>query len=398
MMLLLVVLACTNSHKSAADSGRETTDSTDSVSTAYDDTAGDSEAPAGPWEAGQHAEITVDGQVLLVGTVEGVSSSAPLLFALDTGADRFYVDADLDAPSRGNVQFGEVVLENQGLRSLELAEAEAAIGWDLAGLAGQPLFESRVTAFNYPASTVHFFDELPSDAPPQAQGSAATLPYTLTAGIPVVELELGGGPLSLIADTGSGVTLVTESAFAALDDGNRPRLDGYLWLTSYGQDEGFVTRIPAVDLGDHVVPETWAVVVPDDNHLLGLLTSVGLDVDGFLGFPFYREHVWVSDGPGTTFRAWFAADRAHVDPQEWQRVGVEPMWVDGRVVVGMLYRPSSAEGVLELGDVLVSLDGIDVTSLSLDDVKRQLRGEPGSVVVVGTDRGDFSVARDDLLP
>lgn len=334
---------------------------------------------AAGWPDGTPARITVDGQVL----IEGAFGAVPAAwFALDTGADRLYVDDALAPDGPVDLALGPVLLPDVHLRATSLAAAEAAIGWDLGGLAGQPLFEGRVTAFDYASSVVHFFDERP-DSPDDPE----VLPYTIVEGVPVVSLDLGGGPLALLADTGSGVTLLDESAFAALDTGG-PRLGGYVWATSYGSDEGFVARLP---------DGTWTVVVPDDNHLLPLLARVGLQIDGFLGYPWYRERLLGVDGLAQAYLSWPATGGA-TDPHEWHRVGVEVEQDGDGARVSMVFSPSAAEGVLAVGDRILAVDGVDAADLTLDEVKRALRGEPGGTVTITTERGDVTVEREDLLP
>lgn len=330
---------------------------------------------AAGWPEGTPVHVTVDGQVLL----EGAFGDVTAWFALDTGADRLYVDEALDPGGPVDLALGPVTLPDVRLKATSLADAEAAIGWDLGGLAGQPLFQGRFTAFDYAGSVVHFFDERP-DGPDEPE----VLPYTLVEGEPVVSLDLGGGPLALLADTGSGVTLLDESSFAPLDTGGA-RLGGYVWATSYGSDEGFVTRLP---------DGTWALVVPDDNHLLPLLARIGLEIDGFLGYPWYRERLLGVDGIALAYLSWPAEPA--VDPHEWDRVGVEVEQDGDAVRVSMVFSPSSAEGVLAVGDRLLAVDGVDVAGL--DDVRRALRGEPGSTVTLTTEAGDVTVARDALLP
>lgn len=354
--------------------------------------------PASPWDDGIAATVTLDGQVLLAADVGGAfDASGPLWFALDTGADRMYVDEELTRSKKTDLTLGPVTLSDVRLEATSLLDAESWVGWDLAGLAGQPLFQGRIVVFDYPRSEVHFFDEIPAEAPTGSPGTE--LPFTLNHDIPLVDVDVGGGPLTLIADTGSGVTLLTEGAFEAIDDGSLPRLGGYLWATVYGSDDAFLTRLPSIAFGEGgEIEGTWAVIVPDDNHLLPLLASIGLDVDGFLGFPFYREMVWAADGVASRFVGWKADDRDHIAANEWRRVGIEPRLEGRDIVVGMVYDPSDAADKLAVGDRLLSVDGSPTAGDTLDGVKARLRGEPGTTVSIETDRGELSVAREDLLP
>ncbi|MDP7115296.1 MAG: PDZ domain-containing protein, partial [Myxococcota bacterium] len=238
----------------------------------------------------------------------------------------------------------------------------------------------------------------------------STSVYSLPSSIPVMEASVSGpggqADIDLIADTGSGVTLLLESVFDAIDDGSLLRLEGYIWGTNYGFDDGFLTRIPTLSAGDGAAADvaySWAVVIPDDNHLWALLEGNGIFADGFLGYPFYRRFVVGVDGHEDRYLWWPYEGDDHVDPQEWTRIGVEPTWRDGGFTVEMLYRPSDAEDQgIEVGDRITAIDGTDLTGSTLDDLKHLLRGDVGDTRVLDLQRGDldiqFTVSIDDLLP
>lgn len=367
-----------------------------------DDTATDTGDDTGPaWPAGEALTVTLDGQPLLQGTYNG----AAVLWALDTGAESIFLDASLDDGSQedgaGTVTIGSVTLTEQEVHAIDLSEARAYIGADVRGLAGQPLFQGRFTVLDYAASTVLFAETWPDGEPP-GSSSHALLSWELQGGLPVVEVDLGvGEPVRLIADTGSGVDLITESRFAAIDDGTLPRLDGYRWVTTYGEDAAFVTRLPAIQVVDVTIAGTWAVVVPDEHHLSRLLELAHIDAEGFLGYPFFRTCTVGVDTEA--FVLWPVNSTDHLDPDEWRRVGMEPTWRDDGFTVEMVYSPSDAadQGV-RVGDRLVSIDGQDLSDWTLDQVKTALRGEPGTSRTLTVDRGgaatNIAVEVQDLLP
>lgn len=358
---------------------------------------------ADAWSSAYPLSVSPDGQPMLAGSLDGVDC----LWALDTGASSFFVDDDLATGSRGYraaVTVGPVSYEEARVQPLDLAEVEAYLGVDLGGLAGGAFFADRVVVLDYPGRRAWFHDALPEDAPPGTTGVAADLPYALQADVPVVELDVGAAaPVPLVADTGSGVTLIPESVFAGIDDGTLPRLEGYVWKTTYGEDDAFVTRIPSLGAGDLAVAGTWAVVVPDDHHLAALFERAGIAARGFLGYPFYRELVVGVDGPGSAFRLWGAEGGGQVDPREWTRVGVELVQRDGGFLVEMVYRPSDADdrGLIP-GDRVAAVDGAALDGLSLDEARALLRGEAGETRTLSLSRQDgdldVDVAVDALLP
>ena len=349
------------------------------------------------WPRGEPMTLTLDGQPLVEGQFDG---GPTLLWALDTGADGMYLDRDL-APGvlnpEGELRLGATELGELTLRALDLREAEAFLGVDLGGLAGQPFFAERVVTLDYAAARLIVGDALPEGTPAAARGTVATLPVDLDLGIPVVELDLGiGEPVAFIADTGSGVTMITESQFAALNDDSLPRLHGYVWATNRGRDDAFVTRLPTLRADGENIDGSWAIVVPDDHHLADLLRLAGLPSQ-FLGFPFYRRGALAVDGPAEEFTFWPYA--AGADPDEWRRVGVELTWREGSAVVEMLFSPSDAEdaGVL-VGDRVLEIDG--VIPGSLDAARLLLRGTGERLLRLsrGEDELSLTVSAQDLLP
>ncbi len=377
-----------------------------------DDATGDDDtSEPGPWDDGSAIVVTVDGQAMIEGSFDG---EGPIWWALDTGAARTYVDEEITGTSNnviGDVVIGPLAFEDKQVGSVELADAEAFIGWDLGGLAGQDIFEDRFVTLDYAGLQAHFMDGIPDDPPPGTGDAPAFISsYDLPSSIPVMAAQLSGGggqvEIDLIADTGSGVTILLQSVFDAIDDGSLPRLDGYVWGTNYGFDDGFLTRIPVIAVGDAErveVEQTWAVVIPDDNHLWGLLEGNGIFADGFLGYPVYRRFALGVDGFEDRYLWWPYVADDHVDPREWTRIGVEPTWREGGFTVEMLYRPSDAEtqGV-EVGDRIIAVDGTDLAGATLDELKHLLRGDVGESRTLDLLRGDLAlqitVAIDDLLP
>ncbi len=389
----------------------DATDDDDSAGDDDDSAGDDDDSAAGPWDQGWPIQVPVDGQALIEGSWE---DSGPVWWVLDTGAARTYADSALtgeDSFATGDLVIGPLSFPDTQVSCTDLAEAEAFIGWDLAGLAGQDVFRDRFIAIDYRRQLAFFADEIPVEAPPgSGEGTAASTAYDLPSGIPVGTFTLEGATTrdaALIADTGSGVTLLLEEVFDDIDDGTLPRLEGYVWGTNYGTDDAFVTRLPAIVAGDGSprvrVEGSWAVVIPTDNHLWPLLEGAGIVADGFLGYPFYREQIVGVDGWNDRYAWWPQEQLDHLDPGEWNRVGIEPSWRDGAFWVEMVFDPSDAwdQGV-QVGDEIVAVDGLDMATATADDVKRALRGQVGDTVGLSLLRDGQEMALTleirDLLP
>jgi predicted aspartyl protease len=334
--------------------------------------------------------------------------TAPSLLVVDTGAIRTAVDKSMlrdveNGVGKVTIRFGNgVVLANYEVLAVDLSTARDHIGAPIMGLIGQDLVERYYFGLDYRNARAYVSEAPPSEPPP---GFAATdsvnLPYELVQGLPIVTVRIGGKSARLLADTGSGVTLLVRSKVdpAALSKG----LDGYFWHTSYGSDPATIIRVPSIEVGSREVKQTWAVVVPDDNHLAAVFKALKIEIDGFLGYPVYREFFVGVRGAEKRYELF---PNAAVDPlslTEWNRVGIELSRSAGSVLVDMVFSPSdaSAKGVMR-GDVITSVDGAAVASLDLDAIRHLLRGDVGStrrlnVVRQGVEQA-IDVRVDALLP
>lgn len=328
------------------------------------------------------ALLPLDGQLLFPVTIDG--RTQPSYLVVDTGAVRSALQEELlrelrNGVGRATIDFGHgVVLDDYEVLAADLSEAVDHIGVRLDGLIGQDIFLGHWLGLDYRRVTVSISASLPeAPLPGCRQDQVITVPYALEQMLPVVEVEIGGRTARLIADTGSGVTVLTESFVEA--DVLAQGLDGYVWYTSYGSDPGRIVRLPELELSGYPVAGSWAVIIPDDFHLRRVFEMLGVHVDGFLGYPVYRRfYVAVV---GTESRYELCPDPAGdpVGSEEWDRVGIEVKRSEGEVTVDMVFSPSSAadQGIVA-GERLLAIDGQDIAGMGPDDVRRLLRGTPGS--------------------
>ena len=372
----------------------------------------DGSAPP-PWGLGISVHIPLDGQLLLPVSIDGRSvndAGEPLWMVIDTGAIRTAVEQDYIAEvvnGVGDVTLdlgnGQIVADYEVLAG-DLSKAVDHIGVALAGLIGMDLFLTHAFALDYREALAYVVAEHPGEAPPGAEGAPLELPWELVQGYPVVDAGINGTDARLIADTGSGVSLILASKVA-------PELlaagvSGYVWHTSYGSDPGVLLRLPAVDLAGVTVADTWAVVVPDDHHLSALFEMLGLEVDGFLGYPVYRHFLIGVRAVDSAYDLYPYASTAHVPANEWDRIGVELRRDEGETVIDMVFEPSSAFDLgLRPEDRLRAIDGADTDGRPLDELRRTLRGTAGETRTLRVQRAggaepplDLDVAVDRLLP
>lgn len=365
--------------------------------------AGVTDAPTSPdpWKNSFPARVIPDGQMAIEGTFGGQTA----WFALDTGASPTIIGKSLEMAAgtkTGTMKVGPLALEKT-FNSVELAEADAFVGIKLGGLVGPDLLGlTHDVVFDYAQSRLFFLEAAPTVAPPGVVAPPSNVPFVLTYGIPVVEATLGkAGPIKLIADTGSGVTILLQSMWDKIQDGTLPELDGYIWKTLSGGIPSKVVRLPDVTFGDPAIsiPGTWAIVVPDNNNVSNYLVSLGLPA-AFLGYPIYRRFVLGFSVPDARFSYW-PLEKLAEPANEWTRVGFE---VSGRAEgfrVEWIYVGTDAETVgVQVGDIVTAIDG--KTPVDLGDCRMRLGGTPGQTRDLSITRAgapmNLVVKVEDILP
>jgi hypothetical protein len=346
----------------------------------------------------REAVIPLDGQMLFPAKFD--ERAQTYFMAIDTGAVRSAVEESLlsdvvNGVGSVTIDFGEnIVMSDFQVIAADLSAAVEHVGVPIHGLIGQDLFADYFFGLDYRKSQATMSEEIPLVPPPGfSEQDALEVPYSLEQLLPIVEVNIGGSSARLIADSGSGVTILTESFVSP--DLLASGLRGYVWHTSYGSDPGTIVRLPAITLGGRVVEDSWAVVVPDDYHLKPVFDAIGVQVDGFLGYPVYRRFYFSVMGNQSRYVFYPYQDLSFLPKNEWDRVGIEIARTDNQVVVDMVFSPSAAEtqGVLP-GDVLLSIDGASLAGFSLDEIRMLLRAEPGDSRSLRLARGADEITVD----
>lgn len=358
-----------------------------------------------PYPRSRPAKIPLDGQILFPVRLDQRPETYYLV--VDTGAFATSIEETLVRELKNGVGVitidfldGIVFTDHQAFGA-DLSTAEDYIGVPIHGLIGQDIFAEIFFGLDYAGSKVTAATEIPEVPPPGFEKTEGLdLPYTLEQMLPVVEMEIGGSNARLIADTGSGVTLLTESFVSP--DLLATGLRGCFWHTSYGSDPGVIVRLPDISFGGTDVQRTWAVVVPDDYHLRPVFEQLGVYVDGFLGYPFYRRFYLAIHGQQNLYRMYPCPELDHVPAGEWDRVGIEIRRDGGEVKVDMVFEPSDATDLgVQTEDVLEAVDGEELAGVPLDDIRLMLRGTPGDIRSLSLRRGSdplvIDVAVDRLL-
>ncbi len=370
------------------------------------------------WEgAAPQTLYVVDGLPL---TEARIAEFEPELFVLDTLSQTIFVDSATigdDLFHEEDVLIGDAALGPRVVKGRDMTPDEVWLGQDIGGLIGQLFFSDRFTFVDYPGRTVRFLEIPPGDDAPPPPGYDGIAPFEVRHEMPnffpVAVADFGGVEAPLLADTSSRMTVITQSIFDAQPvDEPLPQRHGFRFLTNFGEDAGFLTRMPELRFGDLVVRNLVVGVIPDDNHVRAVLEPNRVFVEGFLGAGFWRRFAVGIDGQvlvhgmseGGTRRFLLWGDGT--EPEElafaWTKVGVELTRRAGAVTVEMVYEETTASDAgLLVGDVLVTLEGAPVDALSLEEIRDALRGESGSPRTLGIERGEetltFEVTVDELL-
>jgi hypothetical protein len=358
----------------------------------------------------------VDGLPLVPGAYDD-SETWP--FVLDTLSQICFVDNDLVGDflyHEVDATIGADTLIDLLVKGREMAPDEMYLGVDIGGLVGQSFFQQRFVVMDYPGSQLYTFAtsvDLAQHLPPGYDGEPVVkIDVAQQNAFPVVSVTIGGAAeVPLLADTSSRISVITQSIFDQVDDGSLPQVGGYRFASKYGEDAAFLTRLPSLAVGDLTVTGIEAVVIPDDHHLVAVLEPNGVFVEGYLGAQFWNRFVLAIDAfGGDEFTAQvFSLVGNGKEPVAWEarwhKVGIELAWLDGFVLVDMVYEGSDAENLgLEVGDMVLMIDGIDVDEVSLEEARAMLRGIPGDTieVIVSKPLSDEpwaeAVAVEEILP
>jgi hypothetical protein len=240
-------------------------------------------------------------------------------------------------------------------------------------------------AFNYRDVTL----TLGATSPPAGLEAAVSVPFTFEGGgtvdgvaVPksriVVPVEVEGKGYSMIVDTGASVVTLSASAYAVLTADGRAQIQGGMAETVSGSSSASITRAASITLGG---VEVTGVVVSHDSSFDANLASVGTDVghtiDGSLGGTFLREfYVTVDYATQTLTFARYTDTSFALDAGE--HIGID-LAIDqlGRYVVGSTTGMASTLNISD-GDVIASIDGQDLVSLTSLEVGTLIFGEAGT--------------------
>ena len=385
-------------------------------------------------EPGQPTPASFDFWVPVIDVTAGEVTGEVVV---DTGAPFTVLDRDVYALNDGtaNVELDAFGLRFPSYPVISYDVFDQSIGGH-AGLLGGDLLSHFALSIDYHGERVWLRDggasELPNGVASTAVEPAVEVPFDLRGGgralvpgdcpggcgtvsidrtrvLAQVWLEDRADPEWFLVDTGASATVLPEATVTELGDPNRPRLNGVSVATVNGIVSAYFTRVASVQLvaGDGVVAAQSSqpvLVIPGWDLFDAIEAETGVHVRGLIGGSFLRHFLATVDYSQRVLRLARFTDQSHVDPDEFVRVGFTLSNTSGQWLVGDVYTGTDAAAAgLTSGDLVVEIDGVDITGLDELAVGELFaRFGLGDSVPVGIDvAGEVQIVDvivEDLLP
>lgn len=376
--------------------------------------------------AGRPISASFAGWVPSVGaSADGVGGT----LLLDSGAPLTLLDNDHftaldDGVHTVDLTAGELGFPGLPVLAFDVINYTQSREPSLDGLIGGDILGAFAFSLDYAGGRIWLDDaerELPDQADPAALDGAIETEADVAGGgvfgIPGGTREVGATrflvqaevedlpePFWVLVDTGASSVVLANEVVDLLTAEGRPRLDGVTVGTAEGAQTAYFTRVGSMRLGDGELDSVPVLVLPDD----GLFESVSQEVDrqvlAVVGGTYLRWFLATLDYPGGRLILRPYQDTSHVDPDEFVGVGfeIDPSANQWRVSTVYPGTDAEAEG-LEVGEVVYSLDGREISGLGSADVDAVVAGFGlGEELPVGIERDgamtEVLVRVEDLLP
>ncbi len=243
------------------------------------------------------------------------------------------------------------------------------LGRDVHGILGMDFLKKHVLRIDFDEGRIVFLDDRQEDR----QDWGQEFPITYTRNVPQMPLSVGGWPeQAFVTDTGCGTggALATDSFRLAVAQGRLRPVETAM-VTATG-----VVKSREVRTGR---------VVAGLFEYQGLIFSEARD--NLLGLDFLSRHVVTFDFPRD--RLYLKKGKSFDKPDEAGMCGVGLERSAGRTVVAMIYKgqPAAKAGI-KAGDVILKLDGRDVNTYEIWEIRDLMRSGHGKEIIMTIQRGD----------
>ena len=241
-------------------------------------------------------------------------------------------------------------------------------------------------------------------------GEPVTVPFRLRGGgtlatangsVPVpatriiVDTEVDGVTRHLVLDTGASTTALRDDLVDAMAATRRSV--ALRVVVQGGVATQRVLRARTLTALGISLPGA-PVVGYDRAGLAAVAAETGVAVDGLLGADVLRGHLVTIDYPSGRLVLRRYRDAAHVRDR-WVRAGVLLGRAGGAwTVADVLAGTDAARAGVPAGATVAAIDGRALDGLAFDAVDALLQGRAGDTRALRTDRGDFTVRVEDVIP
>jgi predicted aspartyl protease len=333
----------------------------------------------------------VDGSFLVDARVDG----SPAVLMLDTGAERSLLDrqfakrlglhpiADADLQKPYSSERKEIVrvtdLEIQSIHSRDLnvmtddlTAGSRALGVHIDGVLGNDYLRKFTVTLDYSAGSVTF---------DHTSVSHRSVPIILgrVGNRYFVHLNFDGVLLSFLLDTGTNFSALSQSGWARLNQNKTvlPLIDGV--RSSGTSATSKLVCIQRASLGRNSFQNLPVRVQPPMSA--GIFANPA--VDGLLGSDFLMQFVVSLDLANSAL--YLNPDRNFTaDRDRFSTIGIQfAKDPTGFFTIMAVWTPTPAsEANINLGDQILTVNGLNTIEMSQEDLSRQLHGEPGRKIQV----------------
>jgi hypothetical protein len=333
----------------------------------------------------------VDGTFLIEARID----RAPAVLALDTGAEHSLLDrefaqrlglrplglANIQKPYSSdqaevvlvtNIEIQSVHIKDMKMLTDDLVASSGALGVHIDGILGNDILGKFAVTLDYSAGSVTF-------GPISAMHHGVPIKLRRIGDRYFADLKSGGVPLTFLLDTGTNFSSLSQAGWSRLNQGQQslPTIDGV--RSSATSATSKLACIPQMLIGRASYEHLPMRVLPP--------TSAGIfsnpNISGLLGSDFLMRFIVLLD---------FANDSLYLSPDpnfkadqdRFCTIGIQFVKdSSGFFTVVAVWSPTPAsETNFNVGDQILSANGLSTIKMTQEDLSRQLHGQPGHEIRV----------------